>query len=35
VIAHVVLALIAGRARQVHPLVWGVAAAFAAFFVLQ
>jgi len=35
VIAHVILAAIAGRARQVHPLVWGVAAAFAAFFVLQ
>lgn len=35
VIAHVALAAIAGRARQVHPLVWGVAAAFAAFFVLQ
>jgi adenine/guanine/hypoxanthine permease len=35
VIAHVVLAAIAGRAQQVHPLVWGVAAAFAAFFVLQ
>jgi AGZA family xanthine/uracil permease-like MFS transporter len=34
VIAHVVLALFAGRARAVHPLVWGVAIAFAAYFAL-
>jgi len=32
VIAHVVLAVFAGRATKVHPLVWGVAAAFAVFF---
>jgi len=35
VIAHVILMTIAGRARQVHPLVWGVAAAFIAFFALD
>jgi AGZA family xanthine/uracil permease-like MFS transporter len=34
VIAHVVLAAFAGRARDVHPLLWGVAAAFVAFFAL-
>jgi AGZA family xanthine/uracil permease-like MFS transporter len=32
VIAHVLLMSIAGRARQVHVLVWCVAAAFAVFF---
>ncbi len=34
VIAYVVLAVFAGRARQVHALVWGVAAAFAVYFAL-
>jgi AGZA family xanthine/uracil permease-like MFS transporter len=33
VIAHVVLMTIAGRARDVHVVVWGVAAAFSVFFV--
>lgn len=34
VISHVVLALVAGRARGVPPLLWAVAVAFAAFFAL-
>jgi len=34
VIAHAVLAVVAGRARTVHPLVYGVAAAFLAYFAL-
>jgi adenine/guanine/hypoxanthine permease len=34
VIAHVAVMTIAGRARAVHPLVWIVAGAFAAFFAL-
>ena len=34
VIAHAVLAVVAGRARTVHPLVYGVAAAFIAYFAL-
>ena len=34
VIAHVVLAVFAGRARDVHALVWGVAAAFGLYFAL-
>lgn len=33
VIAHVVLMTAAGRARDVRPLVWAVAAAFVTFFV--
>jgi adenine/guanine/hypoxanthine permease len=33
VIAHVLLMTIVGRAREVHILVWAVAAAFAVFFV--
>lgn len=33
-IAHVVLMAIAGRAREVRPLMWAVAAAFVAFFAL-
>ncbi|HTL31930.1 MAG TPA: NCS2 family permease [Kofleriaceae bacterium] len=32
VIAHVLLMTIAGRAREVHVVVWGVAVAFAVFF---
>jgi adenine/guanine/hypoxanthine permease len=32
VIAYVVLAVVAGRARRVHALVWAVAAAFALYF---
>ena len=34
VITHVILMTFAGRARKVHPLVWAVAVAFAAFFAL-
>jgi AGZA family xanthine/uracil permease-like MFS transporter len=34
-IAYVVLHSFAGRAREVHPLMWGVAVAFAAFFALS
>jgi AGZA family xanthine/uracil permease-like MFS transporter len=33
VIAHVLLMTIAGRAREVHVLVWAVATAFSVFFV--
>ena len=34
VIVHVILMAIAGRAREVHPLVWLVAAAFGLFFAV-
>ena len=34
VITHVVLMTVAGRFREVHVLLWIVAAAFAAFFAL-
>ncbi|HTE51459.1 MAG TPA: NCS2 family permease [Kofleriaceae bacterium] len=34
VIAHVLLMTAAGRIREIHPLLWLVAAAFAAFFAL-
>jgi AGZA family xanthine/uracil permease-like MFS transporter len=35
VIAHVLLMTSAGRFRQIHPLLWIVAVAFAAFFAFQ
>lgn len=34
-VSYVVIALARGRARQVHPLLWGVAAAFVVYFALD
>jgi AGZA family xanthine/uracil permease-like MFS transporter len=34
-ISYVVLQVVVGRARRVHPLLWGIAIVFAIYFALE